>query len=99
MPLELKMMERHPLGSQAFIPMSDTPFLVVVAADENGKPGEPVAFMMKSKQGVNYHRNTWHAVLTPLDQVGDFVIVDRGGEGDNLVEYFFETPYLITSDE
>ena len=98
LPLELKMMERHPLGSQAFIPMSDAPFLVVVAPDDEGKPGEPVAFMTKPKQGVNYHRNTWHAVLCPLNQDGDFIIVDRGGDGDNLVEYFFETPYLITTE-
>ena len=98
LPLELKMMERHPLGSQAFIPMSDAPFLVVVAPDDEGKPGEPVAFMTQAKQGVNYQRNTWHAVLCPLNQDGDFIIVDRGGEGDNLVEYFFETPYLITTE-
>ncbi|WP_162652755.1 ureidoglycolate lyase [Lentilitoribacter sp. Alg239-R112] len=95
LPLELKMMERHPLGSQAFIPLDKKPFLLIVAADKDGAPDVPIAFMAEEGQGVNYHRNTWHAVLTPLDELGDFVIVDRIGEGNNLEEYFFDTPYLI----
>lgn len=97
LPLELKMMERHPLGSQAFIPLDKKPFLLIVAADENGRPDAPIAFMAGAGQGVNYHRNTWHAVLTPLDEQGDFIIVDRIGEGDNLEEHFFEEPYIINN--
>ena len=65
-PIVLDMMERHPEGSQAFIPMSMDPFVVVVAPDENGQPGQPRAFVTTAGQGVNYHRNTWHGVLTPL---------------------------------
>ena len=77
LPLKLEMMERHPLGSQAFIPLQQNPFLVVVAPDDNGQPGLPQAFMTMPGQGVNYHRNTWHAVLTPLSTPADFLIVDR----------------------
>ncbi len=94
-PLELKMVERHPLGSQAFIPLSPAPFLVVVCPDEDGRPGEPLAFLTAPGQGVNYFANTWHAVLTPIEEVQDFLIVDRIGEGSNLEEFFFEEPYEV----
>lgn len=96
LPLKLEMMERHPLGSQAFIPLDNKPFLLIVAPDNDGKPGIPIAFMAGAGQGVNYHRNTWHAVLTPLDERGDFIIIDRIGDGNNLEEHFFDEPYLIT---
>ena len=96
LPLKLAMMERHPLGSQAFIPLDKKPFLLIVAADDNGRPDAPIAFMAGAGQGVNYHRNIWHAVLTPLDAPGDFIIVDRIGGGHNLEEHFFDDPYLIT---
>lgn len=90
------MMERHPLGSQAFIPLEQKPFLVVVAPDKDSAPGQPVALMAEAGQGVNYFRNTWHAVLTPLESKTNFVIVDRFGEGDNLEEHFFEHPYIVS---
>ena len=95
LPITLEMVERHPLGSQAFIPLGSDPFLVVVAPDLDGVPGTPLAFMTEPGQGVNYHRNTWHAVLTPLDKVMDFLIVDRDGVGENLEEYFFEKPFVL----
>ena len=95
LPLDLKMVERHPLGSQAFVPLSPEPFLVVVATDENGKPGLPLAFLTNGAQGVNYPANSWHGVLTPLQREQRFLIVDRGGEGNNLEEYFFEESFLI----
>ncbi|MEP3198303.1 MAG: ureidoglycolate lyase [Lentilitoribacter sp.] len=94
-PLTLKMVERHPLGSQAFIPLEEKPFLVIVAEDDNGLPKQPVAFLSVNGQGVNYHRNIWHGVLTPLDTPSKFLIVDRIGEGNNLEEHFFKEPYLI----
>ena len=96
LPLELQMVERHPLGSQAFFPLNNEPFLVVVAPDEDGAPGRPIAFLTNGRQGVNYHRNTWHGILTPLDREQSFLIVDRKGEGDNLEEFFFDTPFKIT---
>ena len=95
LPLTLKMVERHPLGSQAFYPLAQRPFLSIVAPDEGGTPGRPRAFLAAPGQGVNMAMNTWHGVLTPLGDVTDFLIVDRGGEGNNLEEYFFEPPYLV----
>ncbi|MEQ8708847.1 MAG: ureidoglycolate lyase [Rhodospirillales bacterium] len=94
-PYQLDMMERHPLGSQAFIPMTRDAFLVIVAPDDNGRPGQPVAFMTQPGQGVNYARNTWHGVLTPLAEPGLFAVIDRVGEGDNLEEYEFDVPFII----
>lgn len=84
-PVEISMMERHPLGSQAFMPLSDRPYLVVVALDEGGVPAAPTAFLAE-KKGVNYHANVWHHPLISLEAVSDFLVVDRGGEGVNLEE-------------
>jgi|TARA_B110000908_G_scaffold134775_1_gene159369 ureidoglycolate lyase len=95
LPLVLDMVERHPDGSQAFLPMSLTPFLVIVAPDENGKLGRPRAFLTTAGQGVNYHRGTWHGVLTPLHAPGLFAVVDRIGAGDNLQEHWFDTPFTV----
>ncbi|SMX30483.1 Ureidoglycolate lyase [Pelagimonas phthalicica] len=100
LPLQLDMMERHPDGSQAFLPMSHDPFLVIVAEDAGGVPGQPQAFLTAPGQGVNYHRNTWHGVLTPLHAPGLFAVVDRIGAGPNLQEHWFDAPYTISpSDE
>ncbi|MBO9444292.1 ureidoglycolate lyase [Ruegeria sp. R14_0] len=95
LPYVLDMVERHPEGSQAFIPMTYQPFLVIVAADEGGRPGQPKAFVTKPGQGVNYFRGTWHGVLTPLHGPGLFAVIDRIGEGSNLEEYWFETPFEV----
>ena len=95
LPLTLKLVERHPLGSQAFYPLSDRPFLVVVAEDLSGVPATPRAFLTAPGQGVNIAMNTWHGVLTPLETASDFLVVDRGGDGNNLEEYSFATPYLV----
>ncbi len=97
LPYELKMMERHPLGSQAFIPMNYAPFLIIAALDNGGTPGLPMAFLSTSGQAINFHRNVWHGVLTPLHGPGLFAVVDRIGEGANLEEVFFDTPYLVVS--
>lgn len=94
-PITLDMMERHPQGSQAFIPMSLDPFVVVVAPDDNGAPGQPRAFITVSGQGINYTRGTWHGVLTPIQAPGLFAVVDRIGEGPNLEEHWFLKPYII----
>ena len=97
LPYVLDMVERHPDGSQAFLPMTHAPFLVIVAPDDNGRPGLPLAFQTRPGQGVNYHRGTWHGVLTPLSGPGLFAVVDRIGEGANLQEHWFETPYTVTA--
>ena len=95
LPLALDMVERHPDGSQAFVPMTMDPFLVIVAPDEGGVPGEPLAFETAPGQVVNFHRGTWHGVLTPLFAPGLFAVVDRIGEGPNLEEHWFDTPYTV----
>lgn len=95
LPLTLAMMERHPLGSQAFFPLAERPFLVIVAPDANGRPGTPRAFRTGPGQGVNIAMNCWHGVLTPLLEASDFLVVDRGGEGNNLEEFYFPEPYLV----
>jgi len=97
-PITLDMMERHPEGSQAFLPMSFDPFVVVVAPDESGTPGKPRAFLTAPGQGVNYHRGTWHGVLTPLHAPGLFAVVDRIGEGPNLEEHWFQTAFTIENE-
>jgi len=95
LPLTLKMVERHPLGSQAFFPLGARRFLTIVCHDEDGMPGAPHAFIAAGSQGVNYHANTWHGVLTAIDEDQDFLVVDRGGEGNNLEEFFFDEPWII----
>jgi ureidoglycolate lyase len=94
-PLKLAMVERHPFGSQAFVPLSPRPFVVIVCVDGDHGPGEPQAFLTHPGQGVNYKRNTWHGVLTPIGEDQDFLVVDRGGDGNNLEEHFFAEPSEI----
>ncbi|RLJ59813.1 ureidoglycolate lyase [Litoreibacter meonggei] len=95
LPLALELVERHPEGSQAFVPMSADPFLVVVAADEGGVPAEPKAFLTAPGQAINFHRGTWHGVLAPLSEPGLFAVIDRIGDGANLEEHWFDTSYII----
>lgn len=97
LPYRLEMMERHPLGSQAFIPLNPAPFLVIVAADAGGAPATPRAFLTAPGQGINLLRNTWHGVLTPLAAPGLFAVIDRIGPGDNLEEYWFDAPHSVAS--
>lgn len=100
MPHTLDLLERHPLGSQAFIPMHTQPFLVIVAADADGVPGDPMAFATNGRQAVNYHRNTWHGVLTPVGTEGLFAVVDRiGGRGSNLQEHDLLNPCCIVDSK
>ncbi len=95
LPLKLELVERHPQGSQAFVPMSADPFLVVVAADHDGIPATPRAFITAPGQAINFHRNTWHGVLIPLSKPGLFAVIDRIGDGANLQEHWFDEPYTI----
>lgn len=98
LPLDISMLERHPLGSQAFMPLDARPYLVVVAPDEGGQPGEPVAFVASGKQGVSYAKGTWHHPLISLEDMSDFLVVDRGGTGSNLVEFFLPEPVRIEAE-
>ena len=95
LPLKLDLVERHPDGSQAFVPMSHQPFVVVVAEDQNGTPQNIRAFLTEAGQAINIHRGVWHGVLTPLYDPGLFAVIDRIGEGPNLEEYWLPDEVII----
>ncbi|MDB2610616.1 MAG: ureidoglycolate lyase [Amylibacter sp.] len=95
LPFKLEMMERHPEGSQAFIPMHQYPFLIIVSHDKNGVPDTPISFISKPGQGINIFKNTWHGVLCPLHSPGLFAVIDRIGEGPNLEEHWFKKVWTI----
>lgn len=95
LPYLLDLVERHPDGSQAFLPMSHDEWLVIVADDRAGTPTGIRAFLAAPGQGVNLHRGTWHGVLTPLHAPGLFAVVDRIGDTPNLQEYSLPEPYEI----
>jgi ureidoglycolate lyase len=90
-PVAIQMMERHPLGSQAFMPLDNRPYLVAVAPNgPDDRPGEPLVFLATGMQGVSYAPNTWHHPLISLEAESRFLVVDRGGEGANLEEAVYE---------
>ena len=93
-PYTLTLIERHPKGSQAFIPMTQNPFLIITATDPHSKPR---AFLTNGAQGINIHRNVWHGVLTPLHAPGLFAVMDRIADDLNLEEHHYETPWIITA--
>ena len=87
LPFTVNMMERHPLASQAFIPMSGRPYLVVVApAGEPPGVEDLKVFLARADQGVNYATGVWHHPLLALEGVCDFLVVDRSGPGHNCDE-------------
>lgn len=84
-PIAVKLMERHPLGSQAFVPLQDRPWLVLVCDDPLDVSTYHL-FSATGLQGVNYARNVWHHPLLVFDAASRFLIVDRKGPGNNLEE-------------
>lgn len=94
LPYRLEMVERHPEGSQAFVPMHGNPWLVTVA-EPGPTPGTIHAFLAAPGQAVNFHCGTWHGVLTPLEAPGLFAVIDRIGETPNLEEYWLAEPVTI----
>lgn len=93
-PYTLTLIERHPKGSQAFIPMTANPFLIITATEPNTKPR---AFLTNGAQGINLHRGTWHGVLTPLAAPSLFAVIDRIADDTNLEEHHYSTPWVITA--
>ena len=84
-PIAIRMMERHPLGSQFFFPLQDRPWLVVVCTDPKIASSYR-AFCADGRQGINYARNVWHHPLLVLENESRFIVVDRKGPGTNLEE-------------
>ena len=99
MPIELSVLEKHPLGSQAFMPMSGHAYLVVVAPGGNAPEIDKAqCFLASAAQGVNYAKGTWHHPLLALHD-SDFLVVDRSGaKGDmNCVEFSLQGLGLLVS--
>lgn len=89
MPIAIKLMERHPLGSQIFFPLQDRPWLVLVCGDPRDAAGFR-AFTATGRQGINYARHAWHHPLLVFDADSRFLVVDRKGVGSNLEEVWIE---------
>ncbi|MEE7493331.1 ureidoglycolate lyase [Methylobacterium oryzae] len=94
-PVRVTMVERHPLGSQAFMPLGDGTLLVVVCPDECGEPGRPQAFVTAPGQGVSYRAGVWHGILAPIGERQGYLVVDRDGPAINLEERFFAEPWTV----
>jgi len=98
LPFEVTMLERHPLGSQAFIPLSDRPYLVVVAPAGVLDDDKIRAFVTRGWQGVNYAKGVWHHPLIALEVQSDFIVIDRGGEGHNCDERTLSESRWLTAE-
>ncbi|MEQ1368131.1 ureidoglycolate lyase [Acinetobacter schindleri] len=97
-PFEISMLERHPNGSQTFIPMRGQKFLIVVAPSlDTDTPdlSQLCAFITDGTQGVNYRAGTWHHPLLTLEAPSDFAVVDRIGTGHNCDVYQFPETFKI----
>ena len=101
LPARIKVMERHPFGSQAFISMQRKPFLIVVAPPtETNQPASDQIrlFRVGADQGINYHRGVWHHYSFSLNEPCDFLCIDRcGGEGKNCDEFYFIDEIIISA--
>jgi ureidoglycolate lyase len=95
LPIEISMMERHPLGSQAFLPLADVRYAIVVAPAGKLEPSKLRAFFSDGWQGVNYAKGVWHHPLLALGRVSDFIVIDRGGEGPNCDEETLPEPWRL----
>ena len=98
LPLEISMLERHPKGSQAFIPMQGQKFLIVVAPALNVHEPDVAqihAFLSNGKQGVNYRQGTWHHPLLTLENPSDFAVIDRIGKDANCDVFQFPSSVYI----
>ena len=94
-PVKITLMERHPLATQAFMPLSNNPYLVVVAKAGEFDESAIEVFLAQANQGVNYHVGTWHHFCLALNQVSDFLVIDRGGEGHNCDEVLLDQTFEI----
>jgi ureidoglycolate lyase len=98
LPLRIDVLERHPLGSQAFMPLSSKPFLVVVApAGEAPLSSVVQAFFTNGQQGVNINKGVWHHYQITLGEPADYLVIDRAGPGDNFEEHRLTQPLVLAS--
>lgn len=96
LPLPIRMLERHPLGSQLFMPLHGEKFLVVVAPrGDRIDPNTVKAFVTSGKQGVNYRPGTWHHPVIALGDLSEFFVLDRGGSGGNCDEFPLDPDVLL----
>ena len=99
LPLRLDMVERHPLGSQAFIPLSPCKMLVVVAPPEESVDASALrAFVSNGRQGINYRRGTWHMPLISFAGGQEYLIIDRGGDEPNCDEHTLDEVIYLEAD-
>ena len=96
-PMKIDMMEKHPLGSQAFIPMNETTFLCFVAPPgESPEIDKLQSFIIPPKTGINYKPGIWHFPLISTEDT-DFLVIDRKGIGKNIIIHKFEKEKIILS--
>lgn len=96
LPLRIVMVERHPLGSQAFVPLKPCRMVVVVAPPgETVEASELKAFVTNGRQGINYHRGTWHMPLIAFDAGQEFLIIDYAGGEPNCEQHELDEVVLV----
>ena len=94
-PMKIDMMEKHPLGSQAFIPMKETTFLCFVAPPgESPEINKIQSFIIPPKTGINYKPGIWHFPLISTEDT-DFLVIDRKGNSENLVIHKFDKEKVV----
>lgn len=99
LPYRFDLIERHPLGSQAFVPLGEFRFIVVVAPPgEAVAPSDLRAFITNGQQGVNYRPGVWHLPLIALEKDQAFLVVDRGGPEANCEERILATAMTLLGD-
>ena len=96
LPFRIEVMEYHPLGSQAFMPLHNRPFLVVVAPPADQLDFKSIqGFFTNGEQGVNFHKGVWHHYQLSLDEISDYLVIDRGGPGNNRIEHHLDKTLFI----
>ncbi len=99
LPFQIQMLERHPQGSQAFMPLNGRPFLVVVApAAVQPAPAQIRAFLCTGKQGINFAPGVWHHPLLALQAESDFLVIDRDDPHNNCDEFMLTEALLLDMD-
>lgn len=96
LPITVDRLECHPLGSQAFMPLQNLPFPVIVAPPGTEPDVQSIrAFITNGKQGVNYDRGVWHHYQLSLYDGCEYLVIDRAGPGNNFEEWVLERPLII----